>query len=116
MPTDADLTSQKAALRARLAELDELDRTTGDSRRPVELDQASVGRLSRIDAIQMQAMALAAGERRARERRRVLAALDRIEAGDYGYCVRCGEEIATTRLRLDPTIPLCLPCAQRSEL
>ncbi|GAB4120292.1 MAG: TraR/DksA C4-type zinc finger protein [Rhodothalassiaceae bacterium] len=115
MLTEDEMTALKVALLARLAEIDELDRTTGDSRKPVELDQQSVGRLSRMDAMQMQAMALAAGERRAQERRRVLAALHRFDAGEYGYCIRCGEEIAAARLRLDPTVPQCLPCAKGGE-
>lgn len=115
MLTEDEVKAHKAALLARVAEIDELDRTTSESRKPLELDQQSVGRLSRMDAMQVQAMALASAERRAQERRRVLAALDRLEAGEYGYCVRCGEEIAAARLRLDPTVPLCLSCAKGGE-
>lgn len=98
-------------LRATLDELDALDRSTETDRAPVELDQTSVGRLSRMDALQVQAMAVAGRQRRAAQRRRIEAALVRIEAGDFGYCVVCGEEIAPARLALDPATPNCVGCS-----
>ena len=48
------------------------------SRQPVGLDQASVGRLSRVDAMQQQATALAAERRRASALARMDAALSRL--------------------------------------
>lgn len=107
-----DLDAAKAALRARLAELTAESEASRDSRRPVEVDQQTVGRLSRMDAMQAQAMALAAEERRQIERQRIDAALRRIAEGEYGFCLGCGEEIAPERVRLDPTATLCLACAQ----
>lgn len=80
-------------------------------RAPVELDQARVGRLSRMDALQMQAMASATASRRKQEVQRIDAALARIESGDYGYCLSCDEEIAPARLELDPATPNCIRCA-----
>lgn len=93
------------------AELLAQDQATDEDRAPVELDQTSVGRLSRMDAIQRQAMAEAGKQRRQLSRRRIDAALARIESGDYGYCVRCGEEIAPRRLELDPAIATCVTCS-----
>ena len=101
----------KARLEARRAELKEAERSSADARAPVELDQQSVGRLSRMDAMQVQAMARAQSRRRAAERRRIDAALERWEEGEFGYCVECGEEIAEKRLELDPATPLCIDCA-----
>jgi len=102
----------KAALLAELAELDELDRGAAESRRPVELDQTTQGRLSRMDAMQGQAMALATQERRRQRRLRIQAALKRLDAGDYGYCVVCDEEIGEKRLETDLTVPTCVDCAK----
>lgn len=82
---------------------------------PVELDQARVGRLSRMDAMQQQAMDQATSRMTVLERQRIEAALKRIEAGEYGYCVICGEEIADGRLRFDPSVPACISCAQQAE-
>ncbi len=82
-----------------------------EAAQPVELDQQRIGRLSRMDALQGQEMARAAERRRGLELRKIDAALARIDAGDYGWCVRCGEEIAAKRLRLDPAVPVCIDCA-----
>jgi DnaK suppressor protein len=98
-------------LRARLAELEELSSGSGESRAAVELDQTRVGRLSRMDALQGQAMAQATEVRRQQEIRRIRAALERLAEGEFGACVQCGEEIADKRLELDPAVPTCIDCA-----
>lgn len=41
------------------------------------------------------------------EMRMIEAALGRINEGDYGYCVVCGEKIAEERLDLLPATPFC---------
>jgi DnaK suppressor protein len=111
--TDAptDFKTLRASLVARLEDLRAASETTADNRRPVELDQTSVGRLSRMDAMQGQVMAVATEQRRRDEARRVEAAIKRIDDGDYGYCISCGEEIAPKRLEVDPTVPICIRCA-----
>ena len=81
------------------------------SRNPVELDQTSVGRLSRMDAMQAQAMQLETGRRREQELIRIDSALKRIETGGFGYCAICDEEIEEKRLLHDPTFPTCVGCA-----
>lgn len=101
----------RAALRARLAELDEQDAISAEGRAPVTLQQDSVGRLSRIDAMQQQAMAQAEERRRAAERVRIRAALERLDEGEWGWCLTCGEEIAAGRLEHDPAATQCLSCA-----
>ncbi|SDN38014.1 transcriptional regulator, TraR/DksA family [Lutimaribacter pacificus] len=45
------------------------------------------------------------------EIRRIRAALQRIRDGEYGYCAKCGEEIAAERLDVLPDTPLCRNCA-----
>jgi len=81
----------------------------------VELDQTSVGRVSRMDAMQGQAMAVAANQRRQLELQKIEVALKRIDSEDYGFCLECDEEIAEPRLKLDPATPLCIKCASKSE-
>nr|WP_298932049.1 TraR/DksA C4-type zinc finger protein [uncultured Erythrobacter sp.] len=103
----------KAALITRKQELDEEDRISDEARAPVTLQQDSVGRLSRMDAMQQQAMAQAQERRRAAERTRISAALTRIDEGEWGYCARCGEEIAEKRLEHDPSVTTCVGCASR---
>jgi DnaK suppressor protein len=100
-------------LRAQLAELEGLSAGSGESRAAVELDQTRVGRLSRMDALQGQAMAKATEARRQQAIRRIHAALARLAEGEYGACVQCGEEIAPKRLELDPATPTCIDCAEK---
>ena len=98
-------------LEARKRELMALSQNAEEARRPVTLDQQSVGRVSRQDALQQQAMANAHEQRRLSEARRIDAALARIDAGDFGYCDACGEDIAVKRLEIDPTVLPCIDCA-----
>lgn len=103
----------KALLNLRKAELDETRIVSAGSRAPVELDQQSVGRVSRVDALQQQAMAKAQEQQRARDFVRIKQALRRIEAGEFGICADCGEDIALKRLQVDPSVRLCISCAGR---
>jgi DnaK suppressor protein len=84
---------------------------------PVKLDQTSVGRLSRMDAMQGQAMAEEVKRRRGQELLRIRSALERITGYDeeYGYCVKCGGSINEERLVFDPSIVLCKKCANREN-
>ncbi len=106
------LDERRIALLALRAELEELAATNAQAREVVELDQQSVGRLSRMDALQGQAMAQETMRRRALELKRIEAALARIEEDEYGYCAKCGEEIVAARLDLDPMAALCAGCAR----
>lgn len=113
--TDIDAESLRDRLIARREELRALAEVTRDSRAPVELDQQSVGRLSRMDALQGQAMAVETERRRKVELARIDAALARMDAGEYGWCVSCGEAIGGKRLDLDPAVPTCIACARKGE-
>ncbi|MCZ6473273.1 MAG: TraR/DksA C4-type zinc finger protein [SAR324 cluster bacterium] len=108
-----------AQLRQRLeqerAALAEQSAGREDAVRPVALDQSRVGRLSRMDAMQMQAMAEAAQRRRRERLRRIAAALQRIAAGEYGACLSCEEPIAAKRLESDPALTLCIACAASGD-
>ena len=108
----AEIETFRARLREERNALEREDIQGAEDRRTVQLDQQSVGRLSRMDALQRQAMAEATLRRRQNRRRRIDAALQRIEEGEFGFCQDCGEDIPPARLTLDPTIPVCVSCAQ----
>jgi DnaK suppressor protein len=108
----ADLEQFRMNLLQLRTELRDLEESGKDAAKPVELDQASVGRLSRMDAMQAQQMAQATDRRRQQQVARIEAALRRIESGDYGYCYVCGEEIDIRRLAVDPTITRCIKCVE----
>jgi DnaK suppressor protein len=90
---------------------------TGDqAEQTVELDQTRMGRLSRMDALQAQAMSKETGRLRRQKLLQIESALKRIEGDDFGYCQECGEDIAPARLKVDPTVQLCITCASAKEL
>jgi len=85
------------------------------SAEPVTLDQQAVGRVSRMDAIQQQQMAVANREQSTLLRKLVTTALLRVKSGAYGYCLQCGEPIAFARLEAQPHTPNCLDCQSATE-
>ena len=115
MDDSIDVAAFRGLLLARECTLIEQEASGGDSANPIELDQARVGRLSRVDALQAQQMARASSRRRHAERGRIAAALKRIDDGGYGYCLSCGEMIPLPRLEIDPATAQCVDCAANSE-
>lgn len=112
-PTEAELAARyRPRIETELAELDAATEATSGDRRPVELDQQSVGRLSRMDALQGQAMAAAVEARRGQRRQALEAALRRMGEGEFGWCARCGGFIGEGRLDVDPAVMICIACAQ----
>lgn len=97
------------------AELQAVAESGDESAAIVELDQSKVGRLSRMDAMQAQAMAKASSQRREQMLRQIEAALKRIDDDEYGYCRECDELINPKRLEFDPTAVLCIECASKAE-
>ncbi len=93
-------------------ELTQLEQDSKTGRDAVELDQTKVGRLSRIDAMQAQAMNNAVSQRRKQALSRIKAAFKRLEEDEFGYCLKCGDEIRPKRLELDPTSLYCAPCSR----
>jgi len=81
----------------------------------VELDQSKVGRLSRMDALQAQAMSVETKRRQKLELTKIKSALIRVDNNEYGNCLRCGEDISQKRLEIDPAATLCITCANQQE-
>jgi RNA polymerase-binding transcription factor DksA len=46
---------------------------------------------------------------------RLSSALDRVDSGEYGTCVECGEAIAPARLRVMPEVETCVRCQENLE-
>ena len=115
MRDDLDLEDYRRYLEEKLAAIRQAREEQRREGGPVELDQTRVGRLSRMDAMQQQAMAQASSRRIEQEVQRLHAALSRLQAGDYGICVKCEEEIPAGRLQVDPATPVCIDCARAAE-
>lgn len=96
-------------------ELESLEATSDKSSQVVELDQARVGRLSRMDALQAQAMSVESGRRLKLTLQKIDAALARVDSGEYGLCQSCENPIHHKRLEFDPAALLCIECAEIAE-
>ena len=107
--------AMKQRLVAMREELESIADAGDDPAAIVQLDQTKIGRLSRMDALQAQAMAQASGQRRAAQIREINAALRRIADGNYGDCERCEEPINPRRLDANPAVRLCIDCASSIE-
>ncbi|MEP2101140.1 MAG: TraR/DksA family transcriptional regulator [Parasphingorhabdus sp.] len=110
--SDSRIATLKGLLLERKAELKALDEEASGWSDTVELDQQSVGRLSRMDAMQQQEMAQAEARRRNSDLARIDFALKRMDEDEYGWCAECGEPIAYKRLEIDPAAALCVSCAR----
>ena len=110
-----DLEHFRLLLLEQQRQLQALEETGDQAAQTVELDQTRVGRLSRMDALQAQAMSQESGRRREQTLRDITAALARIDSGDFGFCRACEEPISPKRLEFDPTAQMCIDCANKAE-
>lgn len=99
-----ELEKKKAELTVRLERITENLRRgyhPDSKERAKELEDSEV-----VDALGNEARA---------EIRNISAALQRIDAGEYGICVECGTEIDKGRMRVHPYAKLCIECARLEE-
>jgi len=119
MPTDplkpAQIEQLRIQLLAQQQELTDLMHNADATTKPVTLDQQSVGRVSRIDAIQQQQMAIANQQQTSDLLKGIELALRRIDDDSYGDCLECGEPIAYARLQAQPFARLCIDCQSACE-
>jgi DnaK suppressor protein len=94
------------------AEILDIEESSKEATPPVELDQAGIGGLSRRDAMQAQLAAQEGARLRKRQLQKIDGALRRIEAGEYGNCFICEEELDVAGLSDDPTTTRCINCVE----
>jgi DnaK suppressor protein len=113
---EAHMSDVRRAIESRLTEIKALiARLHSEGVASSALDQTSVGRLSRMDALQQVAMSTGYRSALERECRRLEAALERLDEGTFGLCCKCGEEIAKARLEVDLGAPFCARCQLELE-
>lgn len=112
--TAAQLLELQADLLALHSELELLLATSQASSKVVDLDQP-FGRLSRMDALQQQAMAKANRGGNQRCLKLIESALQALKQERYGECRRCEEPIGFPRLKARPESPFCLACQGQIE-
>ena len=108
----AQLRARRESLLTLKADIEELNIDGRVATGTVVLDQAKVGRLSRMEAMQAQQMAQETARRRQLQLQIIASALNRLDTGDYGFCLTCGEAINPARLDFDPACTRCINCAE----
>ena len=93
-----------------LARIREESESSEEEREAISPD-VSIGRLSRLDAMQMQEVAKEANRRREERIARLEVALDQLDEGTYGRCEACGDDIDYQRLKISPEATRCSHCA-----
>ena len=112
--SDAQRAELQQELLAVQAQLQQLLAASAEGARPVALDQP-IGRLSRMDALQQQAMTKANRQDGQRRLALVEAALLALRHDRYGDCRRCEEPIPYARLKVRPETPFCRACQAEME-
>lgn len=108
--TAAQLLELREELEHELTRLRRSMRISEESLRPVRLDQTVVGRLSRMDAMQSQAMQQGLHERELGRLGALEAASQRMDDGTFGICTECGEQIPYGRLLVALESRTCVGC------
>lgn len=111
--TKLDLSLFKDLLLTEQASLLALEAEVKSASQTVVLDQTSVGRVSRMDAMQGQAMAIETAQRRTLRLTQIKTALKRLSEDDYGFCIDCDDIINPKRLEFDPAASRCIACADK---
>lgn len=112
--TQAELDMLRASLAEAKGEMERLLDLGREGEKPVAVD-SSIGRLTRMDALQQQSMAQATGEKGAVRLRQIAAAIGRMDKGTYGDCLGCEEPIPLARLKVRPEATLCVVCQTARE-
>jgi DnaK suppressor protein len=76
---------------------------------------ASADELDRIQHAQDRDLAIGSLDRNAKQLREVQAALNRIDAGEFGVCLTCEEDISVKRLAAVPSTSLCIACQETAD-
>ena len=113
--TAAQIEVQRSALEQLKRDLQAQLDASASAAKPVELDQTAVGRISRVDSMQSQAMAQATRQAMLIQLMQCDAALQAVEKGEYGACRMCEDPIGIKRLNVKPEAPFCLGCQQSAD-
>lgn len=110
--TDVQFNEIRDLIARQLAEIEAQLQGSRDEAKPVDLE-LSIGRISRVDAMQQQSMALASRARLGERQMALEAALARLDRDTYGECAGCGDPIAFGRLKAKPEATRCVACSVR---
>ena len=113
--TVAEREQLRRAILSKISELRQIMDTDAKDAEAIELDQARVGRLARMDAVQHHAIAKAQAEKAGiqyNQLQLILTRVDDLEDLDLGECLECGEDIGLGRMLIRPESVYCVRCAE----
>ena len=110
MKDSQNLMVYRNQLQKSLCAIEEYLDKTEESAEAVSPDK-SLGRLSRMEAMQDQQLMLEARRRKKMQKVAVLSALQRIENNQFGDCIFCGKPINPERLEAAPESSTCVSCS-----
>jgi DnaK suppressor protein len=113
--TTPELEALRTSILAKIAEAEASTIFLADATQPIEPSNA-LGRLTRMEAISEKSVNEAVHSRVKTRLEGLRNALNRIDQGSYGFCVRCKREIPFGRLDAMPEALICVPCAERKKL
>lgn len=93
------------------AELEVAIKTNTEDSAIVSMEQA-IGRIARMEAIYSQQTSMELKQRQRDRLKAVIRALDKVEDGRYGICVRCKTPINEERIEIQPEAAICVKCAE----
>lgn len=108
--SEAQTAELRHELEGQLSKLEKSMVVTDEALKTVELDQAAVGRLSRMDSLQNQGMAKGLRERELVRLAQIQEAIKRLDAGTYGICTGCSGAVVFERLLVFPESATCSRC------
>jgi DnaK suppressor protein len=108
--------AHKRCFRALLVALEELlEARAKSSAAEIAIGSAGADPIDRASAEEEHQLAIAARVRDAAQLVEVRAALKRLDADEFGWCIETGDEIGLGRLLICPTTTLCVEAQQRRE-
>lgn len=112
--TPNELNQLNKLIKDTLAELQASDIYLEDATQPIA-PSVALGRLTRMEALGEKSVNEARHVQVKQRLERLSNALQRMENGTYGTCIRCRKEIPFGRLKAVPESLICVPCAEKKR-
>ena len=107
---EADKKIYRKSLEEDLLAVERYLKSSTEAAAAVEPDK-SLGRLSRLEAMQDQQLVMEMRRRKKRQLVEIKTALSKLEMGNYGICIFCSLEISAERLKAAPEVQTCIRCS-----
>jgi len=111
--TQEDRVALKNKILELLEKLEKDIKYTEDMTQPISPEN-SIGRVSRMDAINNKSVMEASLRNKISKRNKLKLALSKVDNENFGICVNCKQNINPARLMYMPESARCIRCADRT--